>query len=290
MDFTELESAQVVTESFAGTSDPRLKDILTHLTRHLHAFVRDVRPTLAEWEQAIGFLTETGQACTDTRQEFILLSDVLGISMLVETINGPDSAATSAGPTPSTVLGPFHMTASPCRELGDTIDLIGSTPECVIEGQVVDTTGRPISGASLDVWQANDKGFYDVQQPGAQPPGNGRGMFVADNVGRYWFRTVTPCCYPVPTDGPVGKLLLATSRHPFRPAHVHFIATAPGYESLTTHAFVADSEYIDSDAVFAVKQELVRDFAIVDDPAVAARFGVTAPFRLATFNLTLVET
>jgi catechol 1,2-dioxygenase len=269
--------------SLHATADPRLRELLTGLVRHLHDFARETRLTQAEWEKAIGFLTATGQACTDTRQEFILLSDVLGLSMLVETVNGHRAP----GATESTVLGPFHMTESPVRELGDDIDLVGGGETCVVSGRVLARDGTPLPGAVVDVWQADDKGYYDVQQPGVQPAGNGRGLFTADAEGRFWFRTCVPAAYPIPTDGPVGELLGATGRHPYRPAHIHFIATAEGHTPVTTHIFVAGGEYLDSDAVFAVKRSLVQDFAETDDPALAGEFGVTNPFRLARFDLVL---
>jgi hydroxyquinol 1,2-dioxygenase len=282
-DFTEETAADAVIDSFAATPDDRLRTVLTSLVRHLHGFVREVEPTIGEWEQAIRFLTDTGHTCTDVRQEFILLSDVLGVSMLVETIN-----ERGAGPaTQSTVLGPFHVTESPERELGDSIDLIGEGEPAVVTGRVISVDGSPLPGAVLDVWQANDQGFYDVQQPDVQPPGNGRGLFTADEAGEFWFRTIVPSHYPIPADGPVGALLRATRRHPYRPAHIHFIVTAPGYRPLTTHIFVADSAYIDSDAVFAVKKTLVTDFTRSDDPAEAARYGVTSPFRRANFEIVL---
>jgi catechol 1,2-dioxygenase len=282
-DFTEEGAADAVIESFAGTPDERLRTILNSLVRHLHAAVREVEPSIAEWEQAIEFLTATGQKCTDVRQEFILLSDVLGISMLVETINERGAA----GATQSTVLGPFHMTSSPRRELGDTIDLVADSEPCVVTGRVVATHGTPLPGAVLDVWQANDHGAYDVQEPGKQPGGNGRGLFTADGDGRFWFRTVVPSYYPIPTDGPVGELLAATRRHPYRPAHIHFIVAADGYRTLTTHIFVAGSEYIDSDAVFAVKKSLITEFTEVDDPEQAARYQVSNPFRRADVQIVL---
>ncbi len=266
-DFTEETAANAVVESFAATADPRLRELLSSLVRHLHAFVRDTEPTIAEWQRAIDFLTATGQKCDAERQEFILLSDVLGISMLVETINNRKSA----GATESTVLGPFHMVASPRRALGDSINLVGTGPQCVLEGRVLSAGGTPLPGAVLDVWQANDQGFYDVQQPDVQPPGNGRGLFTADQDGAYWFRTIVPTYYPIPTDGPVGTLLEAAKRHPYRPAHIHFIATAPGHRPLTTHIFVAGSPYIESDAVFAVKKSLITEFTPADDPNQPAR-------------------
>jgi hydroxyquinol 1,2-dioxygenase len=266
-DFTEETAADAVVESFAATPDPRLRELLTSLVRHLHAFVRDTEPTIAEWERAIDFLTATGQKCDHERQEFILLSDVLGISMLVETINNRKTV----NATESTVLGPFHMVTSPRRALGDTIDLVGTGPQCVLEGRVLSAHGTPLPGAELDVWQANDQGFYDVQQPDVQPAGNGRGLFTADQDGAYWFRTIVPSHYPIPTDGPVGTLLEAAKRHPYRPAHIHFIVTAPGYRPLTTHIFVAGSPYIESDAVFAVKKSLITEFTPADDPRQPAR-------------------
>ena len=282
-DFTEEGAADAVIESFAGTPDERLRTILDSLVRHLHAAVREVEPSIAEWERAIEFLTATGHKCDDVRQEFILLSDVLGISMLVETINERGAA----GATQSTVLGPFHMTRSPVRALGDTIDLVGESEPCVVTGRVVGTDGAPLPGAVLDVWQANDHGAYDVQEPGKQPAGNGRGLFTADAHGRFWFRTIVPSYYPIPTDGPVGELLAATRRHPYRPAHIHFIVSADGYTPLTTHIFVAGTEYIDSDAVFAVKKSLITEFTEVDDPALAAQYQVSNPFRLADIQIAL---
>jgi hydroxyquinol 1,2-dioxygenase len=283
VDFTEETAADAVVASFAGTADPRLREILESLVRHLHGFVREVEPTFEEWEQAVGFLTATGQRCDDRRQEFILLSDVLGVTMLVDAINHRKASEA----TESTVLGPFHMVASPPRELGDSIDLVGTGQPCVVTGRVVSLDGTPLPGAQVDVWQADDHGVYDVQQPGAQPPGNGRGLFTCDDEGRFWFRTVTPSAYPIPTDGPVGGLLTATGRHPYRPAHIHFIVAADGHQAVTTHVFVAGSDYLDSDAVFAVKQSLIRDFDEVDDPDRAAAYGVQAPFRHARFEVVL---
>ncbi|BBC30984.1 6-chlorohydroxyquinol-1,2-dioxygenase [Streptomyces graminofaciens] len=281
MDFTVETATAAVVESFRGTKDARLREVMESLTRHLHAFVKDTEPTMEEWEAAIGFLTATGQKCDDTRQEFVLLSDVLGVSMLVETMNGDEQG------TESTVLGPFHMTESPRRELGDSIDLMGTGRPCVVSGRVTGPDGTPLAGAELDVWQCTEDGFYDVQQPDVQPPGNGRGLFHTDVEGRYWFRTVVPSHYPIPTDGPVGGLLRATGRHPYRPAHVHFIAGTPGHRPVTTHAFVAGSPYVDSDAVFAVKRGLITDFAESRDQQEAERFGVTTPFRHATFDIVL---
>ena len=283
MDFTEETATGAVVASFAGAADPRLREILGSLVRHLHGFVREVEPSFAEWEQAVGFLTATGQKCDDTRQEFILLSDVLGVTMLVDAVNHRKAPEA----TESTVLGPFHQVESPRRELGDTIDLVAGGEPCVVTGRVASLDGTPLAAATVDVWQADDHGFYDVQQPGTQPRGNGRGLFTCDGDGRFWFRTVTPSPYPIPADGPVGALLGATGRHPYRPAHIHFIVAAGGHLPVTTHVFVAGSPYLDSDAVFAVKQSLVRDFTVVDDPTRAAAYGVEAPFRHVNFDVVL---
>jgi protocatechuate 3,4-dioxygenase beta subunit len=283
--FSEERSAEVVAASFAGTPDARLRQVLTSLVRHLHAFVKDVELTEEEWGKAIAFLTRTGQMSDEVRQEFILLSDVLGVSMLVETINHRTGGAS----TESTVLGPFHMVESPPRELGANIALDGRGEPCLVTGRVTGPDGEPLAGALVDVWQANDDGFYDVQQPGVQPERNLRGLFTADEQGRFRFRSIVPKYYPIPADGPVGELLAATGRHPNRPAHVHFIVTAPGHRPVTTHLFVAGDPYIDSDAVFGVKDSLVREFPLVDDPARAAEVGLPNPFRAVHFDVALLR-
>jgi len=282
--FSEERSAEVVAGSFADAPDPRLRTVLSSLVRHLHDFVKDVELTEAEWATAIDFLTATGQKCDSVRQEFVLLSDVLGVSMLVETINHRAGAATE-----STVLGPFHMVDSPPRALGDQIALDGKGQPCLVTGRVVGPGGEAIGGASIDVWQANEDGFYDVQQPETIPANNLRGLFTAADDGTFWFRSVVPCHYPIPMDGPVGELLRATGRHPNRPAHIHFIVQATGYAPVTTHLFVDDSPYLDSDAVFGVKPTLIRDFPITDDPVRAAEVGLPNPFRTVDFEISLKQ-
>jgi catechol 1,2-dioxygenase len=187
--------------------------------------------------------------------------------------------------TASTVLGPFHVVESPALPLGASIDLVGDHQPCVITGSVLDPDGTPVAGATVDVWQCDEDGYYDVQCPDIQPPGNGRGLFTTDAEGRFWFRTVVPSYYPIPTDGPVGDLLKATARHPYRPAHIHFIVNAAARVPLTTHVFVAGSPYIDSDAVFAVNEQLIEPFVEIDSPERAAGYGVTAPFRHAHADL-----
>jgi catechol 1,2-dioxygenase len=181
------------------------------------------------------------------------------------------------------------MVESPVRELGADIALDGKGTPCLVSGQVTGPDGEPLAGASVDVWQTNEDGFYDVQQPDIQPPGNLRGLFTADEQGRFWFRSVVPRYYPIPDDGPVGQMLSATARHPNRPAHLHFIVAAAGYRPVTTHVFVADSPYLDSDAVFGVKESLIRDVPEVDDPARAAEVGLANPFRTLTFDLSLLR-
>ena len=288
-DFTEETAADAVVESFAPSTDPRLRAILTSLVRHLHSFAREVELTVPEWEYAIDFLTRTGQKCDDKRQEFILLSDVLGMSMLTETITNRKFGVA----TESTVLGPFHVVQSPVKELGDTLypastgDSVGTGTPCVVTGRVLSTDGSPLRHATLDVWQADDQGFYDVQQPGVQEIGDGRGLFTADGDGEFWFRTIVPRYYPIPTDGPVGEMLTATGRHSFRPAHIHFIVKAPGHRDLTTHMFVAGSEYIDSDTVFAVKKSLVVDFVPIEDAEQAKKWNVPAGARHAHFEIVM---
>ncbi len=284
--FTEERSAEVVVASLADTADPRLRRVLGSLVQHLHAFIKDVELTDSEWQAAIAFLTATGQKCDAVRQEFVLLSDVLGVSMLVETINHRVAGAA----TESTVLGPFHMVQSPPRALGDDISLDGKGEPCLVTGRVIGPAGEPVPGAMVDVWQANADGFYDVQRPGELPTANLRGLFTADPDGRFHFRTVVPRYYPIPTDGPVGALLAATARHPYRPAHIHFLVAAEGYAPVTTHLFVDDSPYLDSDAVFGVKDSLVREFPTVDDAARAAAAGLPNPFRTVDFQISLLAT
>jgi protocatechuate 3,4-dioxygenase beta subunit len=283
--FSEERSAEVVAQSFAGTPDPRLRQVLTALVRHLHAFVKEVELTDEEWAAGIAFLTATGHMSDAVRQEFVLLSDVLGVSMLVETVNH----RADGGATESTVLGPFHLVESPPRALGDDICLDGKGEPCLVTGRVTGPDGEPVGGATVDVWQANEDGFYDVQQPGVLPERNLRGLFTADPDGRFWFRTVVPRYYPIPDDGPVGELLRATGRHPYRPAHIHFLVSAPGYRPVTTHLFPDDTPYLDSDAVFGVKPSLVRPFPVVDDPARAAAAGLPNPFRAVDFEISVLR-
>ncbi len=283
--FSEENSAEVVIARMDAMQDQRLKEVMTAAIRHLHAFVKEVEPTNEEWMAAIEFLTKTGQMCSEWRQEWILLSDVLGVSMLVDAINN----RRPSGATETTVLGPFHVSDAPRYDNGANICLDGKGEPLVVSGRVTDTEGRPVAGALLDVWQANDEGFYDVQQKGLQPDMNLRGVFATDADGRYWFRSVKPRFYPIPDDGPVGQMLERLERHPFRPAHIHFIVGADGYEPITTHIFTPDCPYLDSDAVFGVKESLIADFRKVDDPARAEELGVANPFHAVTWDFVLAR-
>ncbi|MGW5150633.1 dioxygenase family protein [Rhodococcus koreensis] len=285
-DFSEDTATDAVLDSFADTPDERLKTMLGALTRHLHGFIREIEPTQSEWESGIEFLTAVGQMCDDVRQEFILLSDVLGVSMLVDAINNRKPA----GATESTVLGPFHMVDSPQRELGEDIALAGDAERCVVRGHVRSLDGTALAGAVVDVWQADDAGFYDVQQPQALPEKNLRGLFTTDADGSFWFRSIVPRHYPIPDDGPVGKLLSATKRHPNRPAHIHFIGGAAGHSPITTHLFIEGSPYLEDDTVFGVKKSLVRAVQRIDDPDLAVRYNVENPFGLIEFDVVLNPT
>lgn len=272
--FTEHDSVEVVTGRNAGAKDARLKFAMDVIIRKLHEAVKEIEPTQEEWFEAIQFLTRTGHLCTDWRQEFILLSDVTGVSMLVDAINNRKPS----GASESTVLGPFHVADAPKLPMGANICLDSKGEDMVVSGRILDTARQPVAGAVIDVWQANDEGFYDVQQKGIQPEFNLRGVFQTGADGRYWFRAVKPKFYPIPDDGTVGKLLKALGRHPYRPAHLHYIVKAEGYDPLVTHIFDPDDPYIASDAVFGVKESLLADFKHVDDPARAAELGFAGPF------------
>jgi protocatechuate 3,4-dioxygenase beta subunit len=264
-----------VLRAYGATPDARLRELLTALITHLHAFAVQTKLTGAEWMAGLELLTAVGQTCDDWRQEFVLLSDVLGLSSLVETINGP------AGATEATVLGPFYLAGAPRRELGAAIGRPEDGEPTLIRGRVVDTDSNPIPGATLDVWQCASNGLYDIQDP-LQPEFNLRGVFATGADGGYAFEAVRPVSYPVPIDGPVGAIFRASGRHHWRAAHVHAIVRAAGYQPVTTHIFDAADEYNDSDAVFGVRDSLVREFrpAGPGDPA-DVRYVVDADFSLA---------
>jgi hydroxyquinol 1,2-dioxygenase len=244
-----------VLESFEGASSPRARELLQGLVRHLHDYAREVRLTDEEWRFTIDFLTRTGHITDDKRQEFILLSDVLGLSMLTIAINAP----ADPGATESTVFGPFFLDDAPTISYGDDIARGASGEPCWIEGQVTDTHGRPLAGADIEVWEADEDGFYDVQYSDGRIAGRAR--LMADGEGRYGFWSVKPAAYPIPGDGPVGELLDAAGRSPMRPAHVHFMVSAAGHRTVVTHVFVAGGPHLEDDAVFGVKESLIEPFS-----------------------------
>jgi len=255
-----------------ATPDPRLRQVMIALIGSLHGFVTQTRLTGSELMAAIGFLTETGQMCSDRRQEFILLSDTLGVSMLVDLLAGPAAEGAAGRATESTVLGPFYLAGSPERAYGASMAERPPAQPAWFSGRVIALDGTPIGGATLDVWQNDDDMLYSVQNADA-PPGHLRGVFRTRPDGSYAFLGVRPTDYPIPDDGPVGRLLTATGRHPWRPAHIHLIVSAPGYRSVATHIFDAQSQYLSSDAVFAVKPSLVRAF-VRHEPGADAPEGV----------------
>ncbi|RZI98880.1 MAG: hydroxyquinol 1,2-dioxygenase [Rubrivivax sp.] len=246
---------QAVLARLSQTPDARLKEIMTSLVQHLHAFAREVKLTEAEWMEGIQFLTATGQKCDDQRQEFILLSDTLGLSMLTVAMNNDKPA----GCTEATVFGPFHVEGAPHYAHGEDVANGAAGEPCVVRGSVRGLNGEPVPNAKLEVWQADADGNYDVQYDGLDEH-RARGVLHADEQGRFHFRTIRAEAYPIPHDGPVGDLLRATKRHPWRPAHLHFMITAPGYERLVTHVFRNGDPYLDSDAVFGVRESLVADW------------------------------
>jgi hydroxyquinol 1,2-dioxygenase len=281
-DFDETNITEAVLDRFEGTPDRRLKRVMQSLVRHLHGFVRDVEPSFEEWGVAIDYLTRTGQMCSDTRQEFILLSDTLGVSMLVDAINH----RRTAGATQTTVLGPFYVQGPPELPLGADISGGLEGEPLYVEGSVSSAGGGPVAGAVVDVWHSDKDGFYDVQRPELEEP-TLRARFRTDAQGRFRFRSIMPEHYPIPYDGPVGEMLKATARHPYRPAHVHFMISAPGYETLVTHIFAEGDPYLDSDAVFAVKSSLIRDFTHEPSGTVSDGQRMDRPWRRLSYDFGL---
>ena len=273
---------QKVLASMEQTPNPRLKTVMTSLIRHLHAFIREVELTEEEWMLGIQFLTKTGQMCDEKRQEFILFSDITGVSMLVDAINH----RASDGATENTIFGPFYREGAPELPMGATISQDGRGDPVVVTGRVLSTDGTPIPYALLDIWESDDNGLYEQQDP-EQPDMNLRGKFRADDKGYYCFVGIKPIAYSVPDDGPVGQLLKALGRHPFRPAHIHVIISAEGFLTVTTHLFVKGDKYLDSDAVFGAKDSLVADFVRHDSAEEAARYNVTAPFYTVEYDFVL---
>jgi len=286
-DYDPSQLTDAVLRSFASTPDARTRGVLQHLIAHLHGFVRDADLTLDEWRAAIDFLTRTGHMSGDTRQEFILLSDVLGVSMLVDAINHK----AHAGATDTTVLGPFYVGEH--RVVPHGGDLAGDAPgeRVFVDARVTDVAGQPIRGATIDVWHADAAGLYDSQKPGYRlDTPSLRARFVTGGDGEFSFRTIMPRSYPVPTDGPVGELLAAGGRHAMRPAHIHFLLQAPGYETLVTHLFVAGDEYLESDAVFGVKPSLIVRLQPRDEPTWPDGTPAPARWHLLSYRFAMKAT
>lgn len=281
-EFDEKSLTQAVIARLADCDDPRFKRVMTSLITHVHDFVREVELSESEWFTAIQFLTEVGRTCTDKRQEFILLSDTLGVSVLVISINH----RADQGSAESTVQGPFYWEGAPDMPLGSNLAEGVSGEPAFYSGRVLSEDGRPLANALLDIWSGDGEGNYDMQLPG-QAEMKARGKIRTDGDGRYWFRSIKPTFYPVPTDGPVGLMLRKMGRHPFRPGHIHMIVSAPGHLPVTTHLFVAGSEYLDSDAVFGMKESLVARFD--RHPAGAAPNGnrVETPFYTVNYDFRL---
>ena len=281
-EFDEKSITQAVIGRLSECNDPRFKRVMTSLITHLHDFVRDVKLTEEEWINAIQFLTAVGQKCTDKRQEFILLSDTLGVSVLVITLNHP----AEQGSAESTVLGPFYWEGAPDLPNGSDLAVGVKGEPAFYSGRVLSADGQPIRGALLDIWSGDGDGNYDMQL-GDDVGMKARGRIRTDGEGRYWFRSIKPTFYPVPSDGPVGVMLRKMGRHPFRPGHIHMIVSAPGHAAVTTHLFVADSDYLDTDAVFGMKESLVAKFH--RQPAGKAPTGETVgtPFYTVEYDFRL---
>lgn len=246
---------EAVLARHANTKNPRLKRIMTSLVKHLHDFAREVELTEEEWFQGIEFLTRCGHITDDRRQEFILLSDVLGLSMLTVALNNDKPK----GCTEATVFGPFHVEGAPHYELGADISNGARGIPCLVRGTVRGINGEAVANAHIDVWQSDEDGLYDVQHTEIDHA-QARGILHSNGEGQYWFKSILAVPYAIPHDGPVGKLLEATGRHPWRPAHLHFLIKAPGYETLITHVFRSDDQYLDTDAVFGVRQSLIAEW------------------------------
>lgn len=280
-----------ITDTFLGyfseSTDPRLREIMESLARHLHAFAKETRLTHQEWQAGLEILRETGRITTPQRDEFVLLSDVLGLSSLVDMMHSPDVG------TSSSVLGPFHVSNPPDYPMGADLRGDFGGDVVLVTGRVVDSDGQPIAGATLDIWQTAPNGLYSSQDPD-QDEYSFHAKFTTENDGSYRFTTVKPVPYTVPTDGPVGKLLNATGRHPWRPSHLHYIVEAEGFRPLVTEVFPDDDPYLDEDTVFGVRDDLVMHYqpqAAGSFPAegLALSGQVDGPWQLVEFDIVLVR-
>lgn len=278
-DLNEETLTSETIKAVTGGSNARISDVSEALVRHLHAFIREIEPSQAEWDYGIDFLTRVGKMCSETRQEFILLSDTLGVSMLVDAINHRHPE----GATETTVFGPFYVESRPELPLGANMSADQPGTPLFVSGTVRDIKGVAIAGASVDAWHSDDNGHYDVQV-GADL--TMRARFRTNDEGRFWFWTVRPTFYPIPNDGPVGEMLAAQGRHPYRPEHVHFMIAANGHQTLVTHLFIDDDPYLDSDVVFGVKNSLVTQYR--QEGAGNAPDGSSCPQDFLTLNYDFV--
>lgn len=277
----EQALVEQVIASFEGAESARLKQVMQALTRHLHAFAREVRLTEQEWNVAIEFLTASGHITTDTRQEFVLLSDVLGLSMQTIAIN--NEAYKDA--TEATVFGPFFVEGAPEIQNGEDMAFGAAGQPCWVEGTVTDTEGNPVPGARIEVWEADEDGFYDVQYGDGRTAA--RAHLFSEEDGSYRFWGITPTPYPIPNDGPVGKMLEAVGRSPMRTSHLHFMISAPGRRTLVTHIFVNGCDYLERDSVFGVKESLIKDF-VVQEPGTKTPDGRAVEGEWATCRFDIV--
>jgi protocatechuate 3,4-dioxygenase beta subunit len=279
--FSDTELTAAVVRSFEEAPDPRVKFLMEELVKSLHDFVRKTDLTFDEWSYAIEFLTRTGQKCSASRQEFILLSDVLGVSMLVDAVNHRERE----GATETTVLGPFYVGEHRPMPHGTDISVGVPGERMFVQSRVTDIDGKPLAGAKVDVWHADAEGHYDSQRPSYETEGpSSRARFITDADGRFLFRTILPCSYPIPTDGPVGEMILQVHRPAMRPAHVHFLVDAPGFEPLVTHVFVEGDKYLDSDVVFGVKSDLISRVEMRTDAVMPDGKPAQTPWHLMTYE------
>lgn len=276
---------QAFVDRLADCEDLRLKTILASLATHLHDFAREVQLTESEWMKGIEFLTATGQMCDDKRQEFILLSDTLGLSMLVVAMNH----AKPVGATEATVFGPFHVDGAPMLAEGADLGNGATGVPLFVHATIKTMDGSPIAGAQVDIWQADEEGLYDVQRPELSDSHQARGVLHSQSDGSLNFRTVAPVAYPIPTDGPVGEMLMHSGRHPWRPAHVHFMVQAEGYQTLVTHVFRAEDPYLDSDAVFGVRSSLIGQFVYHESGTAPDGVPMADPFYTLSQDLILAQ-
>ncbi|KAF5589537.1 aromatic compound dioxygenase [Fusarium pseudocircinatum] len=284
-DLTTENITENVVAINSSCQDPRTRFLFERLVHHLHDFARETRLSTAEWEKAIQFLTRTGKICSDTRQEFILLSDVLGLSLLVDSIDHPKPPASTDG----TVLGPFHAHGAENVASGDTISHDPDGEPLLVVCTVRDYQGNPLEDVEVDIWETDSKGFYDVQYADREGFDN-RAILHSDSEGKFHFKAIVPVPYPIPGDGPVGDLLKALNRHIYRPSHMHFKFNKAGYDPLITALYIRGDPYETSDAVFGVKESLIVDLGTLSElPGFSERYGLPGTTKLLRYDFSLVS-